>query len=430
VNAATSFAAKFASVAVTLLAVPATLAYLGPERFGVWITVTSFQLLLSFCDLGIGNGLMTAISHESGRDDILAIRRHVSGGFVAMSAIALGIGSIFALSYWFVPWADALNIKSPGVASELGPTMVVFVVGFCASIPAGIAGRVQTGLQQSSATSLSQIAGSVFSLIALFTAIRMQLSLPWFVGASVGGSVVSSTINSICFFGFWRRDLRPDFALIKASEIWALMHLGLLFFVLQLSLAIGTWTDNLIVMHTLGPEAVAAYSIPARLFAMVTMGVSLLMMPLWPAYGEALVSGDREWIRRTLLRSLRFSLLAAILGAGALVFSANWILDLWVNGRIHVDWSLAVAFAVATVVDCLVTSIAPYMNGTGVIGFQVIMAVSYAVACLVLRLIMVRWIGIAGIPLATALAYFLTTALPSALFLRSREFSGRETSAA
>ena len=45
--------AKLLSVGTALISVPLTLHYLGAERFGMWITISSLIAMLSFADFGI-----------------------------------------------------------------------------------------------------------------------------------------------------------------------------------------------------------------------------------------------------------------------------------------------------------------------------------------------------------------------------------------
>src|SRR5690348_6591044 len=78
---ATSLIAKLASVITFVVSVPLTVRYLGPERYGIWMTVASLVTMLSWADLGIGNGLMTLISESHGKTDEEAARAYVSSAF-------------------------------------------------------------------------------------------------------------------------------------------------------------------------------------------------------------------------------------------------------------------------------------------------------------------------------------------------------------
>ena len=46
--------------------VPLTVRYLGPERYGLWVAMTSVMTLLAFADCGIGYGLMNHVAYAIG----------------------------------------------------------------------------------------------------------------------------------------------------------------------------------------------------------------------------------------------------------------------------------------------------------------------------------------------------------------------------
>ena len=52
--------ARSLSIATALITVPLTLHYLGTERYGMWMTMSSLVVLLSFADLGIGTGILNS----------------------------------------------------------------------------------------------------------------------------------------------------------------------------------------------------------------------------------------------------------------------------------------------------------------------------------------------------------------------------------
>ena len=52
---------------LTIAIVPLALDYLGPERYGIWLTLSSFLALLGFMDLGLGNAVMTGALENGGR---------------------------------------------------------------------------------------------------------------------------------------------------------------------------------------------------------------------------------------------------------------------------------------------------------------------------------------------------------------------------
>ena len=91
-----------------LIAVPLTLHYLGTERYGMWMTISSIVAMMGFADLGMGLGLMNAISEAHGQEDRLAAERYVSSGFFMLSAVALLILVGFAAAYPVYPLATGI----------------------------------------------------------------------------------------------------------------------------------------------------------------------------------------------------------------------------------------------------------------------------------------------------------------------------------
>src|ERR1700720_2740359 len=71
----TGLVARVSSMLMTIVSVPLTLNYLGPERFGLWMTVTSVITMLAFADFGIGSGLLTVVGEASGRGGQMGGRR-------------------------------------------------------------------------------------------------------------------------------------------------------------------------------------------------------------------------------------------------------------------------------------------------------------------------------------------------------------------
>src|SRR5689334_22756939 len=79
-----SVAAKIISVGTALISVPLALNYLGAERYGMWMTMSSLVAMLSFADFGIGNGVVNAVANAHGRDQIVEIRNYISSGFFVL----------------------------------------------------------------------------------------------------------------------------------------------------------------------------------------------------------------------------------------------------------------------------------------------------------------------------------------------------------
>ena len=164
-SALASALAKAISVSTALISVPLTLNYLGAERYGMWMTMSSLIAMLSFADLGIGNGLLTSVASAHGRDDRGEIQSYVSSAYFILSVIAIATLGLFFLCYPFVDWFRIFNVNTALAQREAAPTVAVFFTCFALSIPISIVQRVQIGLQRGFMASLWQCSASLTALV-------------------------------------------------------------------------------------------------------------------------------------------------------------------------------------------------------------------------------------------------------------------------
>jgi len=409
--------ARAVQVGSSLITVPLTLKYLGNERFGLWMTISSVLAMAAFADFGIGNGVLNTVAKAFGKDDMEGIRKAVSSGFAILSMIAALLLILFFTFYRFVNWADFFRVVSPQARSEAGPALAVFATCFALNISMDVVQRVQLGLQQGYRFGLWQLCGSVVGFIGVLAGIWFHVSLPILVVAIAGAPIVATALNAIHFFGFVRPDLLPTRKFVKSNVISEIAKLGGLFFVLQVAVAISFSADNLIIARTLGAVNVPEYSIPQRMFALITMMSGMLVAPLWPAYSEAVSRGHIAWVRHTLGRSLLIVLVLTSTASIILLLMAHRLIHWWVGSSIHPPVLLLAGLAIWTVTACCGDALAMFLNGGELMQFQVVIATIFGIACVLTKVFFVRHLGIIGVPWATFISYSFLIALPCAIYV-------------
>jgi O-antigen/teichoic acid export membrane protein len=409
--------ARIVQVGSSLITVPLTLHYLGNERFGLWMTISSVLAMAAFADFGLGNGVLNTIAHAHGKDDAETIRSTISSGMAVLSLIAGSILVVFLSLYRFVSWGDVFRVTSPQARLEAGPALIVFVVCFALNIPLDLVQRVQLGLQQGYRNGLWQLCGSAAGLIGIVLGIALHVSLPILVIAIAGGPLVSTALNTLYFFGVDRPEFRPKSALISREMIVRIANLGGLFFMLQLVVALAFSADNFIVARTLGAVAVPQYSIPQRMFSIIPMLVAMLVSGLWPAYGEAISRGDIPWVRRTLTRSMLGVLAMSSAASVTVLLLSRHLLKWWIGPRVQPPFILLLGLAIWVVMECCGSTFSMFLNGATVMRFQIIVASAFGLGCVTAKVLLIRRFGVVALPWATILSYGLLNALPYAFFI-------------
>jgi O-antigen/teichoic acid export membrane protein len=415
----TSVLQKAVTVLTALITVRLTVRYLGTERYGLWMTITSVVAMMSFADLGIGNGLLNWISEAHGRDDRESVHRYVSSAFLILSGIAVLLLGLFALAYPFVPWPRVFNVSSVAAVREAGPAVVVFFCCFALNIPLDVVQRVQTGHQEGFETNLWNTAGNLTGFILLLEAMHLKGGLPWLMLAMSGGPLLGVLGNWGHQFGWARPWLLPRLRHWDFAAARKVLGTGGMFFIMQAFSVFAIPFDNIIITQILGPGAVTQYAVPMRLFLLANSIAAMFLAPLWPAYGEALARGDLKWVKLTVYRSLSYSaLIFGPLALGLATFGKR-IVHAWVGPQIQPTYALLLGMAVWTIVTVVGNAAGMFLCGINVMKLQVAVMVPTGIANLLLKLVMVKAFGLPGVSWGAALAAILALGLVAAFASRT-----------
>jgi O-antigen/teichoic acid export membrane protein len=405
------------TIVTTLVTVPIALDYLGAERYGMWMTISSLLALLSFTDLGIGNGLMNAVAEANGRDDKGAASRYISSAYVMLTALAAVLGLAFALIYGLVPWDRVFGVHSPQAVADAGPALAAFAACFLLAMPLSIVQQVRRGYQEGYVSSLFLALGSFIGLVLVLTAIFARAPLPILVLSMAGPPIVVSVVHSIELFAFERRDLRPRLSLVDSAAAGQVLRVGIFFLVLQVAMALGYWSNSIIAAQIVGAAKVSEYYVATKLFLIPTMAGTMLLAPLWPAYREAITRGDAPWVRATLRRSFALIAFGVVPMAAALMVAGPVLIELWVGSAVAPSMSLIAACGLWSILSGWWVAISMFLNGAQLIRFQLVMAVIMTAVNLPLSIWLTFTIGVAGVVWGSVLSYSLLLILPTMLYL-------------
>lgn len=403
---------KILSASINLITVPLTLNYLGAERYGLWMAISSIMVLMSFADLGLGNGLLNAISKAHGRKSIKEAQIAVSSTFYMLLSISGILFLIFLIIYPFIEWQIVFNAQSKLAIDESGPTMFVLVITFLINMPLGVVQRIQDGYQEGFRFQIWLIVGSIISLVGLLTCIYLETGLPWLVLAFSSGQLIAILFNGILLFSKRRKELRPRLTYFDFTIAKYLFNAGLIFFFLGIFTLLGNASDNIVLAHTLGPASVAGYEIVKKVF-LFSMVTQFIIQPLWPAFGEAMESGDYNWAKRTLTKAIKLSILSSALISFPLLLFGKQLIEIWVGPEFVPSWSLLVGFYVFVLFANYGGVMSTFLNSGALIKKQLLIIGLASLSSIFLKIVLSLNFGVSGIIWATILSYSIFYIIPS-----------------
>lgn len=338
----------------SIVAVPVTVGYLGAERFGIWMSLSSLTALaFGAADLGLGSTLQNAVSSANGRNDPEGMKRDLSSAFFVMLAAPMVLLALFLAVHSGVPWSRIFNLKTPLAVREAGPAVALFAVCYLVAIPLGVAARVQAGFQEGFRLNTWDCLAASLGLAGTLVAAHLRASLPMLVVASSGLPLVAMAVNSGAEFGWRRSWLRPQWKWFEWRRGSALMGTGISFLVSSLGSVALAAAPVLVIGNRFGASQVGAYALTYKILSVPMLLFSLFWYPLWPAYADAHARGDYGWIRLTLRRSRNVALFLQAPTIGAIGLAVPWLVAAWTGGRLQPSLAEACATSVFVILVSL-----------------------------------------------------------------------------
>jgi O-antigen/teichoic acid export membrane protein len=413
-TSATAIAARGIGIFTALISIPLTIGYLGIERYGLWMTMSSVIAFLGFADLGIGNGLLNALAEADGKDDRDAACRYVSSAFFILLGIAIFLLALLISVYSFIPWQRVYNVTSDLAVRESGTATALLIIIFIINMPLGIVQRVQMGYQEGVSNHLWAITGSLVGFVGLLVVVYLKAGLLWLVLAVSGGPVLVMLMNWFREFTWLKPWLFPHWSAFDWETGRKIVSTGISFLILQIFAIIGNSSDNMVIAQVLGASMVTVYAVVQKLF-MATIIAQYFLQPLWPAFGEAMARDDREWVRRTFKRSIALSLGLGVLTGLPLLYFGKRIVSMLAGSKIVPSIILLLGFFLLGLVHCILGSISTYLNSGNLVSKQVPFFGLATLIALVLKIVGASYWQVEGVVWGTACAYGVFYLIPAAI---------------
>jgi O-antigen/teichoic acid export membrane protein len=413
-TAASGVVARGTTIVAGFVCVPLAMRYLGAERYGMWLTVSSVSAMFLAADLGVSNAMvqpLAAVALETPQ----GAQRIVSSAFVVLSGISIALLLAFAVAYPFINWQATFNVSSPEAVLEAGPTAAVALCCLAGSITAGIATRINASFQEGAFNNFWQTAGNVLGVALLFAVTRLKAPLPVLVLTLSGVPLLATIMNgtSVLRRRSW---LRPRVAYFDLKIARSILSQGRSFFGSFVGYGCLLGGANMVIAQVVGPQHVPEFGLPIRIFAVVGMAVSLVVDPLWPAYAEALRRRDEGWVAVATRRSIVLAFLIGAVGSAMVTVLGSWILKLWVGSLVTASFMVWAGLGTWSLLSCVGLALSALLWGVGAAKFEAGMRVSQVALALLLMVVFTPSFGVAGCAWALA-ASELARLLPSAAFV-------------
>ena len=389
---------KGASLLVSFLYVPLLYDAFDTINYGVWLTLTSLVSWVAMCDIGLGNGLRNKLTESLALGDVVKGKKYVSTAYVCIFAIVSVLVLLFCVVCNYIPWNTILNADRIE-ASVVKQLVTVVFVTFCLRFALNLVNSVLLAMQLPALSSLLIFVEQFLAFSIIWVLVK-QCEI---TSILILGSVISITpvvvllIASYILYRIRFRQIAPSLKFVELSKARSIVSLGVKFFVLQLGMVILNQSNNLIITHVVGSQAVVDYNVAFKYMNILLMMFNILATPIWSATTDAYTRGDYEWIREANKKLVRVAIVMSVIGCAMLICSP-WFYRLWIGASyIEIPFSISLWWYLYVVFMMMYGSYGYFINGFGHLRLQMIVTIILSLIYPIFAVVMGKIWGLNGV---------------------------------
>ncbi|UKK57534.1 lipopolysaccharide biosynthesis protein [Prevotella communis] len=389
-NIFASFVIKGWSALIVLLQVPATLHCLGEYKNGIWLTISSLLLWIDNMDIGLGNGLRNKIAEYMAHDEFERTRSLISSTFAMLTCIIIPVLLILLLlialtdPYWIFN-------ASPSKVDHLDQVLMATVTLVCTSFIFKLIGNFYMGMQLPAVSNLLIALGQTLALIGTYIVL-------WSGSHSLMLIALVNTVSPLIIyllafpytFLYKYPHLCPSLKLIKLKEAKAVIHMGVQFFIMQISSVVLFMTSNILISNLFSPTMVTPYQITYRYFSILLVIFTVICMPFWNATTDAYQKNDIAWIRNAT-KKLRLMTVGILICLIVMIALSDIVYAIWIDQQTVIDLKMSIMMAAYIFILIYSMRYSYFINGIGKLRLQLIFTTAAAVLFIPLAYLTTQW---------------------------------------
>lgn len=395
-NIVGSIIIKGASIIIQLLLVPLTLGYLNSELYGIWLTLSSIMLWLSFFDVGFTLGLKNRLAEAIALGNYDKGKSLVSTTYFMMIIIFIPLGFILESIVPYINWSSFLNV-SPDYNEQLIQVVQVIVACFCLQMIFNVIASVLAAFQKVALSSLFPVIGNFLALIIIYFLTKFTSSSLLNLALAISYlPVLVYIVSSIIFFKGTLKRVAPSFKHIDLSLIKDIFNLGFRFFIIQIQMIVLYQSTNILISNISSPIDVTSYNLAYKYISIALMLFNIILGPIWPAFTDAYTKKDYAWMNNVYRRMVQIYgiLCLAIL---IMVVVSPFAYNLWFGDKAVVPAFMTISVALYIIIHSWDSLQIVLINGIGCVTIQTVVTVIGLVLHIPMSLFLGKYWGALGV---------------------------------
>ena len=389
-------------VIITFIMTPMMLHYLGKVGYGVWLLINSLTSYLGLFDFRIQSATTKYVAEYIGGKNFQKLNALISTTFISFLAIALIVLCITVVLAALTNHMFKIPIEYRPIAPYL-----VLIIGAEISLSFVISPFVQvfSGLQRyevhAVVQTLSMLVKSALIIFFLKTGHGLlSIALSTFTVGLLG------KLSYVILMKHLKLSIQVRIRLFDKQILKMIFNYSITSFTIASANRVINNTDNIIIGAAASVSGISVYGIAARLVKYMKELISNATNVLAPAASHTQICEDNGLLRTIALSSSKYTtILIAPIAAGFFIVGDSF-LYLWLGTGFIKTYYVLIILTISHVFSLPLYGIGSVLYGIAKHGIVAKILVSEAVLNIILSIIFVKYWGIIGVALGTAIPSF------------------------
>jgi O-antigen/teichoic acid export membrane protein len=373
---------KALAVLVSFISVPILFNYLGKESYGIWVTVASILNWFIIFDFGLGLGLRNKLNESLAIKDFKVSKSLIISSYIFISLIIFILSVLFIWLIFLLEWNMVFN-SSFLDNKEFQNIIVIAFIGFCLSFILQIIYNLFYALHDASKVELLKLLRQTIVFVPILYLTKSSSNFSNLIKVSYINSflpIIVFVLFTVYFFKKHQYILPKlsDFSIVHAKSV---LKLGGNFFIIRLSSVFLITSLPFLITKFLGANQTADFNIAFKYFGIVQMFFAIVLNPYWSAVTEKFSVGDFSWIKKSLMKTIFYSVLGLLIVVFLLLLSP-YVLPLWIGEVFNLNLTLVRWVALLVGVFVITEPFLIFLNGMGKIKIQTFYSIAIII-CLI-----------------------------------------------
>lgn len=370
--------------------------FLGTDKNGLYNLYSQIMAYVTIVDGGLTSAVLYRMYAPIATQDYQKLGRLLKGSrriFYVIGALIFSVGIIVS---FFLP---ALVKNNAFEFSYLQGTFFIYLIGgtipyFCIVSKTVLEGYQEKYISNTVTQSVSIIKGILEILVLLWGA-DLYTIIVLYTASNLISSVIISIISKKRYSYIPMKTCEPSYEILSDVRDLMIHKIGTL---------VASNVDMLVISAMKGLLYVTIYSSYYYIIKNLTDILGKISYSMTAGIGDLLQHG-KEKAHAFFMEFNAFSFFLSIIVCVPLQIVMNPFVDIWLGGKIETTFLLALAFTLNTFYYIIRMPFRTFVTSAGLFKETRMLPVMETIINLTLSLLLIQWIGVAGVLIATFIAY-------------------------